>query len=337
VRYVLDGSLRRASDKIRVNVQLIDASDGRQIWGDRYDRPTADLFNLQDELVRAIVGQLAKHLEKAEVQKLRRKPPESLQAYELWLAGAERHELGTAEAHAEARALYEKALAIDPGFARAHAGLAELCYMAPLISDWGLPQEANYGQALEHARMAVELDGVDAHSHLSLAWALMVHREFERARMHLQMAGDLNPNDADIAMSRATAKMFLGEPAEGLAIAAQALRLNPFCPDWYLSDKAVIHFGMRDYGAALAIYDSMGELYPHSTLWHAAAAAHAGRRSEAGRLVEQFIHRARALWAGDAAASPADYARWVISGLPIRREEDVEHLRAGLREAGLPL
>jgi len=337
VRYVLDGSVRRARDKIRINVQLIDAADGRQIWGERYDRATAELFVLQDELVRAIVGQLAKHLEKAEVQKLRRKPPESLQAYELWLAGAERHELGTTEAHAEARALYEKALAIDPGFARAHAGLAELCYMAPLISDWGLSQAATYGQAVEHARMAVELDGVDAHSHLNLAWALMVRREFDRARMHLQMAGDLNPNDADIAMSRATAKMFMGEPQEGLKLAEQAFRLNPFCPDWYLSDKAVIHFGARDYAAALAIYEGMGELYPHSVLWHASAAAHAGRPADARRLIDQFVVRARFLWAGDAAAGPVDYARWAIAGLPIRREEDVEHLRAGLRQGGLAL
>jgi tetratricopeptide (TPR) repeat protein len=292
---------------------------------------------LQDELVRAIVGQLAKHLEKAEVQKLRRKPPESLQAYELWLAGAERHELGTIEAHAEARALYEKALAIDPGFARAHAGLAELCYMAPLISDWGLPRAATYDQALEHARMAVELDGVDAHSHLNLAWALMVRREFDRARMHLQMAGDLNPNDADIAMSRATAKMFMGEPQDGLKLAEQALRLNPFCPDWYLSDKAVIHFGTRDYAAALAIYEGMGDLYTHSVLWHASAVAHAGRLADATRLIDQFVVRARALWAGDSAAGPVDYARWAIAGLPLRREEDVEHLQAGLRQGGLAL
>jgi len=337
VRYVLDGSVRRARDKIRINVQLIDASDGRQIWGERYDRATVDLFALQDELVQAIVGQLAKHLEKAEVQKLRRKPPESLQAYELWLAGAERHELGTVEAHAEARALYEKALAIDPGFARAHAGLAELYYMAPLISDWGLPQAPNYAQALEHARMAVDLDGVDAHSHINLVWALMVRREFDRARMHLQMAADLNPNDADIAMSRATATMFLGEPDAGMAIAAQAFRLNPFAPDWYLSDKAVIHFGQRDYAGALAIYDSMGELYPHSGLWHVAAAAHAGAKAEAGRVLDRFVGRARDLWAGDGAAQPADYARWVMAGLPIRHEADVEHLRQGLRIAGLAL
>lgn len=337
VRYVLDGSVRRARDKIRITVQLIEAEDGQQLWGERYDRSIEELFAVQEEVARAIVGRLAKHLEKAEVQKLRRKPPESLQAYELWLAGAELHELGTTEAHAEARALYEKSLAIDPGFARAHAGLAELCYMSTVVADWGVAREPAYDQALEHARKAVELDAVDAHSHVILAWAYMVRREFDRARKHWQMAGELNPNDADIAMSRATAMMFLGEPQHGLEIAEQAMRLNPFCPDWYLSDKAVIQFGARDYVAALAIYDSMGELYPHSIVWHAAAAGHGGKPAEATRLLERFMQRAQELWVGDAAAKPADYARWLIAGFPFRRPEDAAHLAAGLSRAGLAL
>jgi len=337
VRYVLDGSVRRARDTIRITARFIEAEDGQQLWGERYDRSIDELFAVQEEVARAIVGRFAKHLEKAEVQKLRRKPPESLQAYELWLAGAELHELGTTQSHAEARALYEKSLAIDPGFARAYAGLAELAYMGTVAGEWGVAREPAYDQALEHARKAVELDAVDAHSHLVVAWAYMVRREFERARKHWEMAGELNPNDADIAMSRATAMMFFGEPEEGIAIAEQAIRLNPFCPDWYLSDKAVIRFGARDYQAALAIYDSMGELYPHSIVWHAAAAGHAGKPAEAARLVERFIARARELWVGDPAAGPADYARWLIAGFPFRHAEDAAHLAAGLSRAGLAL
>jgi adenylate cyclase len=336
VRYLLEGSVRRAASKIRVTAQLIEAATGRQIWAERYDRETVDLFDLQDEVTRAIVGRLANRLQRADLEIARRKPPDSLQAYEYWLAGAMAHELGTAEAHAEARALYEKALAADPGYARAHAGLAELCYMELFVGAWGQPREPMLEAALGHARKAVELDDGDAQPHVVLGWVHMMRREFERAIRHWEMAGELNPNDADIAMSRATAQAFLGTPEVGLQIAETALRLNPHCPDWYLSDKAVIHFIARQYEPALAIYDSIGELYPHSALWHAAAAAKAGREAESRRQGETFLVHACQVWASDHKVGPAEQVAWVLENLPFRREADAEHFREGLRLAGLP-
>lgn len=336
VRYLLEGSVRRATSKIRVTAQLIEAATGRQIWAERYDRETAGLFDLQDEVTRAIVGRLANRLQRADLEIARRKPPDSLEAYEYWLAGAMAHELGTAEAHAEARALYEKALAADPGYARAHAGLAELCYMELFVGAWGQPREPMLEAALGHARKAVELDDGDAQPHVILGWVHMMRREFERAIRHWEMAGELNPNDADIAMSRATAQAFLGEPAAGLEIADMALRLNPYCPDWYLSDKAVIHFIAHQYEAALAIYGSIGELYPHSVLWHAAAAAKAGREAEARRQGEAFLAHAREVWAGEPEAGPSAQLGWVLESLPFRHEADALHFREGLRLAGLP-
>lgn len=336
VRYLLEGSVRRVASKIRVTAQLIEAATGRQIWAERYDRETAGLFDLQDEVTRAIVGRLANRLQRADLEIARRKPPDSLEAYEYWLAGAMAHELGTAEAHTEARALYEKALVADPGYARAHAGLAELCYMELFVGAWGQPREPMLEAALGHARKAVELDDGDAQPHVILGWVHMMRREFERAIRHWEMAGELNPNDADIAMSRATAHAFLGEAETGLEVAETALRLNPYCPDWYLSDKAVIHFIAHQYEAALAIYGSIGELYPHSALWHAAAAAKAGRETDARRQGEAFLAHARRVWAGEPKAGPPEQLAWVLESLPFRREADASHFREGLRLAGLP-
>jgi adenylate cyclase len=336
VRYLLEGSLRRAGGKIRVTAQLIETATSHHLWAERYDREAAELFALQDEVTQAIVGRLVSRLQRADLEIARRKPPDSLQAYEYWLAATTAHELGTADGHAEAKALYEKALATDPRYARAHAGLAELCYMGLLVDAWGQPYEPLLEEALQHARKSVELDESDAQPHVVLGWVHMTRREFDRAVKHWAIADELNPNDSEVAMSRATAHAFLGEPETGLEIAEAALRLNPYCPDWYLSDKAVIHYIARQYEPALAIYGSIGELYPHSTLWHAAAAAQAGRTEEAKRQSDAFLAHAADSWCGDPAATVAQKLDWVLELLPLRRDADAEHFRDGLRRAGLP-
>lgn len=334
VGFVVEGSVRKIGGRVRISVQLIDVDSNSHVWADRYDREVIDVFEIQDEITRMIVGRLVTQLAREELERAKRKHPESLKAYELWLTGAELHERATAEAHDQARELYRRALEIDPNFARAHAGLAEITYLESLMRGWGLPRETA-GEALEHARRAVECDANDADAHVVLGWAHLMLREFERARRHLDRAGELNPNDADICMSRATGLAFLGEPEAGLEWAALAMRLNPYCPDWYLSDKAVIHFLAGDAAAALAIYDEMGELYPHSVTWRAAAAAEAGRLAEARRLIAEFVEKAKQLWVGDPGAGPADYARWIVDELPLRREGDKARLWAGLRAAGL--
>jgi TolB-like protein/class 3 adenylate cyclase len=335
VRYVLEGSLRWLGDRIRINAQLIDATDGHHVWADRYDGSADGMFAIQDEVVRSIAGHLVQQLEYAEIAEAKRRPPGSLKAYSLWLEGTEHHSLGTMEAHAKARALYESALGVDPGFARAHAGLAELAYLDTFVAKWGMDRRSAIETALAHAERAVALDPHDAHPNLVLGWTRMMQRHFDRARMHWDKAARLNPNDADIAMSRATALAFLGEPEKGLEIAAMARRLNPFAPDWYLSDEAVIRFIGRDPQGALAIYDAMGELYPHSILWRVAAAAHVGRADEAQSLTAIFAQRAARLWVGDPAAGPADYARWLVGGFPFRRRADADYLSAGLTAAGI--
>ena len=335
VQFVVEGSVRKLGSRVRVTVQLIDVASTGHVWADRYDRDLVDVFDIQDEITRMIVGRLVRQLEQEELERAKRKHPESLKAYELWLTAVELHERGAAEDHDRARGLYERALEVDPKFARAHAGLAELMYLDSLLRGWGLPRAGMRLEALAHARRAVECDPNDAEAHVILGWAHLMRREFERCRRHIDMAVELNPNDADICMSRATALAFLGEPQAGLEATALAMRLNPYCPDWYLSDKAVIHFIAGDAQAALAVYDEMGELYPHSVVWRAAAAGLAGRLDEARALVAEFVARAKRLWAGDPQAGPADYARWIVGELPFKREADAEPLWRGLRAAGL--
>jgi TolB-like protein/Flp pilus assembly protein TadD len=335
VQFVVEGSVRKAGSRVRVNVQLVDVATKSHVWADRYDRDLVDVFNIQDDITRMIVGRLVRQLEQEELERAKRKHPESLRAYELFLTAVELHERGAAEAHDQAKQLYERALEVDPKFARAHAGLAELMYFDWLLRGWGLASSGMQVAALTHARRAIECDPNDAEGHAVLGWNHLMRREFERARRHLDMAIELNPNDADICMSRANALAFLGEPKAALEATALAMRLNPYCPDWYVSDKAVIQFIAGNPEAALAIYDEMGELYPHSVIWRIAAAALVGRMEEARALADGFVVKARRLWEGDPVAGPADYARWLVDGLPFRLEADAERLRQGLRKAGL--
>ena len=335
VRYVLEGSLRWIGDKIRINAQLIDASDGHHVWADRFDGSAEGLFAIQDEVVRNIAGHLVQHLEHAELAAAKRRPPESLKAFALWLEGAEHHAFGTIDAHEKARRLYEAAIELDPGFARAHAGLSELAWLDTFIASWGKDRSPAIERAATHAERAVTLDPHDAHPHVVLGWVRMMQRQFDRARKHWETATQLNPNDADVAMSRATALAFLGNPTAALAAAATARRLNPYSPDWYLADEAVIRFIGRDPAGALAIYDTMGELYPHSILWRVSAAAHAGRQAEAAHLAANFSARASQIWVGDPSAGPAEYARWLYQGFPFSERGDADYLAAGLVKAGL--
>ena len=128
---------------------------------------------------------------------------------------------------------------------------------------------------------------------------------------------------------------FLGDPAGALAAAATARRLNPYSPDWYLADEAVIRFIGRDPDGALAIYDAMGELYPHSILWRVSVASHAGRETEAQQLAATFAARASQIWVGDPSAGPAEYARWLYQGFPFSQRSDADYLADGLAKAGL--
>jgi len=337
VRYVLEGSLRWSADSVRINAQLIDATNGLHVWADHYDSPLDGVFAIQDEVVRSIAGHLVLQLEHAELVEAKRKPPGSLKAYALWLEGAEQHELGTVEALDKAREFYEAALAVDPNFARAHAGIAELSWFRPFVADWGSDLRVAIADSLKHAERAVTLDPNDAHPNAVLGWAHMMLRHFDRARMYWDKALRLNPNYADIAMSHATALALLGEPERGLEVASAARRLNPFAPDWYLSDEAVIRFIGHDLEGALSIYDAIGEHYPHSIIWRIAACGHVGRRQEAAHLVATFARRAESLWVGDPSAGPDDYARWLVGYYPFRRRADAAYLAEGLAAAGIKI
>lgn len=266
-----------------------------------------------------------------------RKPPSNLAAYECWLRGAKYHEQETPNAYAKARKCYEESLALDPDFARAHAGLAELAYMDTVFAGWGTERAEDHERAHAHAMKAVELDPTDARPHYVLGMILMARGDWEAARRHWDLSAELDANDADATMCRATALAYLGDPDAGFTAAQLAMRLNPHYPDWYISDLGVILFAQHKYRELLESYGRIPELYPHTPAWKAAAAAYLGLEAEARQYAASFLSNAEKAWAGKPKASPSEYVAWFVKHVPIKLAADKEHLVQGLRKAGLPI
>jgi TolB-like protein/class 3 adenylate cyclase len=334
VQYVVEGSIQRSGDRLRATVQLIDVLNGFHVWADRYDYRVDDLFSIQDDVTRNIASRVTNRLEQAHIEAAKRRAPGTLRAYDLWLRGVECHDQGTDDGHAKAREFYEAAIKADPAFARPYCGLAELVFMQMVFPDWsGAPPRD--GEAMELAHKAVTLDEQEAHGHAILGWAQLLLRKFGRARRHLERSAALNPNDADVGMTRALGLAFLGDAKAGVEAARQAIRLNPFHPDWYLSDLAVMLCLDGQYDEMQAIFDAIPEIYPHTPAWRAAAYALLGNLPAAHAAAERFEHNVRPIWRGRPDAPVAAFGQSFLHHLPLARDEDVAEIAKGLRAAGL--
>lgn len=337
VQFIVEGSIQRSGDQLRATVQLVDVLNGFHLWVERYDYRVDDLFAVQDEISRNIASRITNRLEQAHVAAAKRRAPSALRAYDLWLRGAECHERGTPEDDAEARKFYEAAIKADPTFARPYAGLAELAFMRLIFPDWSIGEQQRESEAMELAQQAVALDEQESQGHAILGWTNLLQRNFGRASRHFERATALNPNDADTAISCALGSTFIGRAKAGIATARQAIRLNPFHPDWYQSDLAVMLFLDGQYGEMQAIFDVIPELYPHTPAWRAAAYALQGDMPAAQAAAERFEHNIRPIWRGQPNAPVSTFGQSFLDHLPLARTEDLATLANGLRAAGLLL
>src|SRR5262249_21081003 len=201
-QYVVEGSVRRSDEHIRITAQLIDAATGGHLWAHRYDRGLQDIFAIQDEVVAAIVGTVVGQVQAAGIERARHKRTDNMAAYDYFLRGLEYHNRSGSDDTAPACEMFKHAIEIDPDFARAHALLAwNLCevYWAEF---YGATSRANaiaaLDQALSTAQRAVALDGNDALCHCALGYVHVSRRSFDMAAHHIGIATSLNPNDAEV-------------------------------------------------------------------------------------------------------------------------------------------
>jgi adenylate cyclase len=325
VRYVLEGSVRRGGERLRISAQLVDAETGNQIWAERFDRTMADLFAVQDEISEAVAVAIGVAVTDAEVRRAMRRPPRSLGAWELYHQGLWHAGRVNVTANDEARRLIEQAIAIDPMFAAAHGRLSVL-YGYAVIHYRNVPKDEGLRLNLLHARRAVELDPADADGHAHLAIALLWHGDMENALLSARRALSISPNCAQGHMRLGMALVFNGENASGRAALAEAARLSPRDPS--IADMNIVviqsHYFERDYEQSVAVCRQQLVAFPDYPITHhhmAKALAQLGRVEEAHAALA--VAKARLGPTFD----PAFLFPWL-------RPEDHEHVVEGFRKAG---
>jgi adenylate cyclase len=321
VQYILEGSVRTAGQRVRITAQLIDASKGSHVWAERYDRDLQDVFELQDEVVRRVVATVADRVETAGAELARRKPPESLAAYDYVLRGLEQLNLAGDEHNLEARRLFEKAVALDPRYAAGQA-----CLALSIHVQWVNDRTAGrLEEALGIARRALALDDNDSRVHRILSIIYAQLGEHDRAEFHGARSVALNPNDTHAMLTHASRLRDAGRAEEAVTWIRQAHQLNPCHPNWYWNASARLLHDAGRYAEALEAYERIEE---RPSFYHAyVAACHA----ELGRMDEARTHVARAL----EARPDFSVAAWG-KRLTYRRAADRERFLDSLRKAGLP-
>ena len=332
VRYVLEGSVRKAANRVRITGQLVDTATGAHLWADRFDGGLGDIFDLQDQVTESVVGAIAPAVEKAEIERAKRKPTDSLDAYAIYLRGLARlYQFAGRQANDEALRLFNSAIGLDPDFAAAY-GRAAFCYIIAKTNGWFSDTANEIAEVTRLAQRAVELGKDDAIALADSEYALAyVVRDLEAGAALIDRALVLNSNSAEAWNWGGWVKNFLGEPETAIERFARALRLSPLGPrvTAMRGGTASAHFFLGRYDeaaswAAMALQDNP-DFQPGLRV-AAASNAMAGRPEQA----HMAMARLRQLNPTLRICNLKD-----VRG-PYRRADDLSRLEEGLRQAGLP-
>ena len=291
--------IRVVGARARITAQLVDTNSGSHLWAERYERDLNDIFSIQDEISRAVASMAVLRLEDDRLERVASKPPNSITAYEWWLRGKRALALSTREGMFEAQRLFEKALEIDPNYARGIAGLAFVHNLATSYTGWGVSLDEPHELALNLARKAAQLDPTDHVAEIILGWCYMFRRQYNKAKTHFDRAYALNPNDADGLAYRSNYLAYTAQCEEAMRSLTQAFRLNPYHPNWYLGYSVVAHVLCHHYDRAIeAGSQASSDVWPEFPGWLAVAHAHLGNLDEARSLGAAFLHNVRSIWRG---------------------------------------
>ena len=324
VDYVLEGSVRKAGDRVRVTVQLIDAETDRHIWAERYDRQLEDIFAIQDEMTRAIVATLPGRVEAATHDRAKRKRTDNLAAYECVLAAKVLHHRSVREDNAQARRLLDRALELDANYAHAHAWKA--CVLGQTwIYGWCEDADAALRQVVAELEIALALDDNDSDVHRILAAVNLTRDDHDKAAYHQERALALNPNYDLIVVQQGELLTWLGRPEEGIDWIRKAMRLNPYHPERFWS-----HLGRACYCAEK--YADAAEAFSRITRPdHTHHAFLAATFAQMGNAVAATAHAAEVI-----KRMPEFSVAASLATQHYKFEADRKRHEAGLLKAGLP-
>jgi TolB-like protein/Flp pilus assembly protein TadD len=318
VRYIVTGTIRRLADNIRITVELIDAQSGSQLWTDRFDRAWQEIFSVQDELVRSIVGTIEGRVVTSGAEEAQRKHVSNRTAYDLVLQAREYWNRYDAEG---AEAPLRKALELEPNYSAAHAWLG-----LSLFLQWagGPPNDALGQDALSHTMTAVKLDPDTSLNHWALAHVLLFHRRYNEASLHYERALELNPNDCMGRTCYAHFLQYTGKPDEALSQLQTVRQRDPYPPLWYWEIFGSTLYQLRRYDEAVSAYHKMDRAHYWVHNYLAASYAMAGRLEDARRELDDA-----------AAISPLETLNDWARTEPYQHSTNLNHLLDGLRRAGM--
>ncbi len=332
VRYVLEGSIRRAGDRVRISAQLIDAVTGAHRWAERYDREVNDVFAVQDEVSRAIVAILVAQVNKAEAERTLLKPPATWQAYDFFMRASDifiaaRSSLSAAKLH-EARQLLERSISLDPNYARAYATLSHthlLAWMFRLDEDYLSP--SGLERAHQLARKAVQLDPNLPIGHANLGYVLTFEGQHEQSIAEFERAMALNPNFTDWRFGMTLVRA--GEPERAIQVLETHMRCDPFYVVSMPLALGIARYHLKQYSEALPLLREFASRSPNVSQGHVVLAA---CLVQLGRLDEARAEAAEVLRIDRNYTIDGTQRRLSV----FKRPEDAEHVFNALCKAGLP-
>ena len=334
VQYLVEGSVRKADKRIRITAQLVETANGNHIWAERYDRELEDIFSVQDEVAQTVVSILPGRLDDAAFERTKRKPTESMTAYDYVLRGIKTFKHMTHENCVEAGQMFTNAIDLDPGYARAYTLLANT-YIWTAFMEWSTKDVLD--KAMECCEKALSLDDNDSRAHAGVGLIMFLRKQDEESENHFQRAMMLNPNDPDVAAFRADVLVYLGRWDEALDWINKAKRLNPFHPEYYDWYRALVLYSAHEYEQAVKAIKEMMNLDRWHHAYLAACYAHMNRLDDAHSQIAEFVdaiqkeHKER----GEA-AHPVTLTSASERANRYRNLSDREHFLDGLRKAGLP-
>jgi TolB-like protein/tetratricopeptide (TPR) repeat protein len=289
VQYVVEGSVRKIGNRVRVTVQLIDASSAAHIWGERYDRDLDDIFAIQDEITQMIAARLARQARTAIASRARARPTDNMSAYEFYLRALPLAAVYDT-AH-EAEHFLRRAVKLDPRFAAAHAMLG---FVESMKFYWVYDDPRHLHSGLEMAKTALQLDPDEAYGHLATGFALLYLREFRQAEISLDRAIALNPNDPFILSIHALLLSYTSRPDEALGGINEAQRRDPFAVGWYEDFRGIILSTAGRYREAIACYAKM----PNIPSWSLARLVICHSELGETRQAQDTLAKLKANWPG---------------------------------------